>query len=289
MLAPPGDEKNQRHAATNCGVGDVERGKTDFVAAALLQVEAKEIHHFVPDQTVGQVSGDAAKNQSKSDLAGEGIGTEMMPREKQRDQGQQRDQHKGIIIAAENVPGRAGVSPMDEFEEAINDDFFLVGWQRPQHQPFGELVEGEDDQCDNGNAAVRRLENGSGSGHSSLKSKVQSAKSSGHDFELWILTSFDYVRSMALARILVDGYSLLHNWPELAPGRPRHSARAREELIHVLTRYHDATGEPIAVFFDGAGARAGTPAGESNAAVEVLFSRAGQTADQMIERAAHRF
>jgi predicted RNA-binding protein with PIN domain len=33
----------------------------------------------------------------------------------------------------------------------------------------------------------------------------------------------------------------------------------------------------------------GTPPSESNPAVEVLFSRAGQTADQMIERAAHRF
>ena len=33
----------------------------------------------------------------------------------------------------------------------------------------------------------------------------------------------------------------------------------------------------------------GTPPRESNPAVEVLFSRAGQTADQMIERAAHRF
>jgi hypothetical protein len=94
---------------------------------------------------------------------------------------------------------------------------------------------------------------------------------------------------MALARILVDGYSLLHNWPELAPGQPRHSARARDELVHVLTRYHDATGEPITVFFDGAGAPAGVPAKESSAAVEVLFSRAGQTADDMIERAAHRF
>ncbi|MGB7767452.1 MAG: NYN domain-containing protein [Verrucomicrobiia bacterium] len=94
---------------------------------------------------------------------------------------------------------------------------------------------------------------------------------------------------MALARILVDGYSLLHNWPELAPGQPRHSARARDELVHVLTRYHDATGERIAIFFDGAGAPPGTPAHESSAAVEVLFSRAGQTADQMIERAAHRF
>jgi predicted RNA-binding protein with PIN domain len=94
---------------------------------------------------------------------------------------------------------------------------------------------------------------------------------------------------MALARILVDGYSLLHNWPELAPGQPRHSERARAELIHILTRYHDATGEPVTIFFDGAGARAGVPTNESRPEVEVLFSRAGQTADQMIERAAHRF
>ncbi len=56
---------------------------------------------------------------------------------------------------------------------------------------------------------------------------------------------------MALARILVDGYSLLHHWPELAPGQPRHSARAREELIYVLTRYYDATATPVTIFFDG--------------------------------------
>jgi predicted RNA-binding protein with PIN domain len=54
---------------------------------------------------------------------------------------------------------------------------------------------------------------------------------------------------MALVRILVDGYSLLHGWPELAAGAARHSARAREELIHVLTRYCDVTGEPVTVFF----------------------------------------
>src|SRR5208282_694706 len=94
---------------------------------------------------------------------------------------------------------------------------------------------------------------------------------------------------MALVRILVDGYSLLHNWPELAPGAPRHSARAREELIHVLTRYHDVTGTPVTIFFDGSGAPSGTPQYESNPGVEVLFSRAGQTADDLIERAAHRY
>jgi hypothetical protein len=103
------------------------------------------------------------------------------------------------------------------------------------------------------------------------------------------LSTNGYSRRMALMRILVDGYSLLHDWPELAPGWPRHSERARNELIHVLTRYHDATGTPVTVFFDGAGAPPHTPKREVDSAVEVLFSRAGQTADQMIERAAHGF
>lgn len=94
---------------------------------------------------------------------------------------------------------------------------------------------------------------------------------------------------MALVRILVDGYSLLHNWPELAPGRPRHSEAARDALIEMLTQYQDVTGEPVTVFFDGSGAPPNTPKKASTRAVEVLFSRAGQTADDLIERAAHRF
>ena len=93
---------------------------------------------------------------------------------------------------------------------------------------------------------------------------------------------------MALARILVDGYSLLHNWSELAPGQPRHSERARDELIRVLTQYHDVTREPITVFFDGMGSPASAPKQDAGREVEVLFSRAGQTADDMIERVAHR-
>lgn len=94
---------------------------------------------------------------------------------------------------------------------------------------------------------------------------------------------------MALVRILVDGYSLLHNWPKLAPGKPRHSAAARDELINILTRYRDAIGTPITIFFDGSGAPVGTPAAVSTPELEVLYSKSGQTADQMIERATHRF
>src|SRR5437764_11654067 len=94
---------------------------------------------------------------------------------------------------------------------------------------------------------------------------------------------------MALVRILIDGYSLLHNWPELARGRARHSAAAREELIRRLTLYQDAIGTPLTIFFDGAGAPRGTQPAPSTSEVEVLYSRRGQTADNMIERVASRF
>jgi len=94
---------------------------------------------------------------------------------------------------------------------------------------------------------------------------------------------------MALVRILIDGYSLLHKWPELAAGRPRHTAAARDALIRQLTLYQDAAGTPVTVFFDGTGPPAGKPIASDSTQIEVLYSRTGQTADQMIERAAHRF
>ena len=93
---------------------------------------------------------------------------------------------------------------------------------------------------------------------------------------------------MALVRILIDGYSLLHAWPEIAPGQPRHSAAAREELLSILAQYQDFNGTPMTVFFDGAGAPAGTPKVHSTPKLEILYSKAGRTADDMIERTAHR-
>ena len=94
---------------------------------------------------------------------------------------------------------------------------------------------------------------------------------------------------MALVRVLVDGYSLLHGWPKLAPGKVRHSAAAREALVEKLTHYRDATGTPITIVFDGSLPRGAGPKQHSSPEVEVLFSSGGQTADDLIERAAHRF
>ncbi len=109
------------------------------------------------------------------------------------------------------------------------------------------------------------------------------------NFGLWTWDGNDYVPRMALVRILVDGYSLLHKWPELAAGAPRHSETAREALVEMLTQYQDACGTPVTIFFDGTGARRSKPKNHDGGAVEILFSSSGQTADDLIERAAHRF
>lgn len=94
---------------------------------------------------------------------------------------------------------------------------------------------------------------------------------------------------MALVRILVDGYSLLHHWERLAAGQPRYSAAARDELIRRLTLYQDAIATPITILFDGAGPKVSLAGELSGSSVEVLYSRSGQTADQLIERLTHRF
>ena len=103
-----------------------------------------------------------------------------------------------------------------------------------------------------------------------------------------LLNSSFILGPVALVRILIDGYSLLHNWPELAPGAARHSAAAREALVARLTQYRDSTHTPLTIVFDGQGAPAGTPKLPSTREVEILFSPAGKTADELIERAAYR-
>src|SRR2546423_607279 len=93
---------------------------------------------------------------------------------------------------------------------------------------------------------------------------------------------------MALVRILVDGYSLLHAWVELAPGKPSYSATPRKDQINRLPHYHDASGPPLPLSFDGATPNHTPSPSPSTAKVKIISSRPGQTADQLIERVAHR-
>jgi len=89
---------------------------------------------------------------------------------------------------------------------------------------------------------------------------------------------------VAIVRILVDGYSLLNGWPELAAGHSPFSATARTALIHRMGQYRDAVSIPITIVFDGGATPAIGPSEAAPVGLEVLYSKAGQTADQIIER-----
>jgi len=82
--------------------------------------------------------------------------------------------------------------------------------------------------------------------------------------------------------LIVDGHSMIFQWPELCALHARNGAGARERLVHLLTRYQDSSGAHVVVVFDGKGARANEAS--EPAGVQVFYSKAGQTADSVIER-----
>lgn len=75
---------------------------------------------------------------------------------------------------------------------------------------------------------------------------------------------------------------MIFQWPALRALHDRKSATAREQLARALTRYQDASGTHVIAVFDGKGARdseTSEPAG-----IQIFYSRAGKTADSVIER-----
>lgn len=87
--------------------------------------------------------------------------------------------------------------------------------------------------------------------------------------------------------LLVDGHSMIFDWPDLAAMHARNTAAAREELVKRLTGLQDNTEWTVAVVFDGKGVKAssdGTPHG-----IAVFYSQSGQTADSIIERLAAKY
>ncbi|MBJ7593656.1 MAG: NYN domain-containing protein [Candidatus Dormibacteraeota bacterium] len=96
-----------------------------------------------------------------------------------------------------------------------------------------------------------------------------------------------------MAELIVDGYNIVHAWPELAPLiKSGQAEEARRRLIDMLAGYSAATGEHVTVVFDAHGRARNHGAGEQIDGVTVVFGSKGQTADHVIERrvsiASHR-
>jgi len=87
--------------------------------------------------------------------------------------------------------------------------------------------------------------------------------------------------------LIVDGHSVIFAWPELRALHERRTSLAREALIKLLRDYQDWTGVRTVVVFDGRGSSVGSTADPGD--IQVFYSRAGQTADSVVERLASKY
>lgn len=84
------------------------------------------------------------------------------------------------------------------------------------------------------------------------------------------------------ALLIVDGYNVVHSWPELLRDAGGDLQTARERLADRLAEYEATRGVRAVLIFDGSRKR---PSGPLAAyAVETRFSSKGLTADHLIER-----
>lgn len=87
--------------------------------------------------------------------------------------------------------------------------------------------------------------------------------------------------------LIVDGHSIIFQWPELRAMHGKRGGAARDELVRRLTQYQDATGVRVVAVFDGRsdkGNEASEPGG-----IQIFYSKDGQTADAIIERLCAKY
>ena len=85
--------------------------------------------------------------------------------------------------------------------------------------------------------------------------------------------------------LIVDGHSVIFAWPELRALQTRRPEAARDALIKALIDYQDGSGTHVVVVFDGKGAK---PT-EERGPIQVFYSPAGKTADDLIERLVAKY
>lgn len=85
--------------------------------------------------------------------------------------------------------------------------------------------------------------------------------------------------------LLVDGYNIIHSWPELVQLQAESLEHAREVLIRVLSDYAAFTGQQVVIVFDAHLVKGNAEQRERvTDTLEVVYTREGETADMCIER-----
>jgi predicted RNA-binding protein with PIN domain len=91
-----------------------------------------------------------------------------------------------------------------------------------------------------------------------------------------------------MERVIVDGYNVVHAWPQLKRLLGEASLEAaRDKLIERLSVFGMVVGADITVVFDAHHSAARTNSEELVDGVRVVFTRKGHSADHVIERIAY--
>jgi predicted RNA-binding protein with PIN domain len=89
--------------------------------------------------------------------------------------------------------------------------------------------------------------------------------------------------------VIIDGYNLLGYQAQVV-GHGSEAAEAdRERLLRELMEYRQRKGHPVTVVFDAWRQGVGAERHEHRAGVQVIYSRQGERADQVIQRLAVEF
>jgi predicted RNA-binding protein with PIN domain len=100
---------------------------------------------------------------------------------------------------------------------------------------------------------------------------------SGNDFQV----------PMAI-HIIIDGYNMIRQSPELSQWERTDIQHGREALIDWLAAYRRRRPHKITVVFDGSNAPAASPRRDLIKGIAIRFSRGGETADAVIKRMARQ-
>jgi predicted RNA-binding protein with PIN domain len=87
--------------------------------------------------------------------------------------------------------------------------------------------------------------------------------------------------------LIVDGHSVIFAWPELRELHARRTSLARDALVKQLRDYQDWTGVRVVVVFDGKGSAVDESSEPGE--IQIFYSRAGQSADAIVERLASKY
>lgn len=87
-------------------------------------------------------------------------------------------------------------------------------------------------------------------------------------------------------RLVVDGYNVIHAWPDLRSLLAESLEQARDRLVERLAVLTQVTGTEVSVVFDAHRRRGGRGHQEVRDGVRVVFTGHARSADQVIERMA---